>query len=87
MVARGYPGPAAIGEHVLATGVGRWWADRALQPRAVATSCAGHVVLRGSPEQLTPDVLAPLAGSRIDPPPASCPRWARPSDGSPPGSA
>ncbi|MEV0173727.1 GNAT family N-acetyltransferase [Streptomyces sp. NPDC050803] len=62
------PGPAAVGEHVLATGVGRWWADRADRPRAVAVSCAGHVVLRGAPDALTPEALAPLAGSRIEAP-------------------
>ncbi|MGW3730053.1 GNAT family N-acetyltransferase [Streptomyces sp. NPDC000851] len=64
----GTPGPAAIGEHVLSTGVGRWWTDDPVRPRAVAASCAGHVVLRGSPELLTPEVLASLAGSRIDAP-------------------
>lgn len=62
------PGPATIGEHVLATGIGRWWADRPVQPNTVAVSCAGHVVLRGSPEELTPDVLAPLAGNRVEAP-------------------
>ncbi|MFI9757567.1 GNAT family N-acetyltransferase [Streptomyces sp. NPDC051963] len=64
----GTPGPAAIGEHVLATGVGRWWADRPVRPRVVATSCAGYVVLRGTPDVLAPEDLAPLAGSRIDAP-------------------
>ena len=64
----GTPGPAALGEHVLATGIGRWWADRPEHPRAVAASCAGYVVLRGSPEALTPEVLASLAGNRIDAP-------------------
>ncbi|MFF7161212.1 GNAT family N-acetyltransferase [Streptomyces sp. NPDC008086] len=63
-----YPGPAAIGEHVLTTGNGRWWADRAVEPRAVAASCAGHVVLRGVPDALAPETLAPLADSRIDAP-------------------
>ncbi|QHA09780.1 GNAT family N-acetyltransferase [Streptomyces broussonetiae] len=64
----GAPGPAAIGEHVLATGIGRWWADRPAQPRTVAVSCAGHVVLRGTPEDLRPGFLAPLAGNRIEAP-------------------
>lgn len=64
----GAPGPAVIGEHVMATGVGRWWADRAVAPRVLAASCAGYVVLRGSPEDLAPGVLAPLAGTRIDAP-------------------
>ncbi|MGW2748061.1 GNAT family N-acetyltransferase [Streptomyces sp. NPDC001450] len=62
------PGPATIGEHVLATGIGRWWGDRPVQPSAVAVSCAGHVVLRGSPEELTPELLAPLAGNRVEAP-------------------
>ncbi|MFI1168519.1 GNAT family N-acetyltransferase [Streptomyces sp. NPDC020801] len=64
----GSPGPATIGEHVLTTGFGRWWADRPVQPRTVAVSCAGHVVLRGSPEELTPGLLAPLAGNRVEAP-------------------
>ncbi|MCZ4610915.1 GNAT family N-acetyltransferase [Streptomyces sp. Lzd4kr] len=64
----GTPGPAAIGEHILATGVGRWWADRPVQPRVIAASCAGYVVLRGTPDCLTPGVLAPLAGTRVDAP-------------------
>ncbi|MFF4588954.1 hypothetical protein [Streptomyces sp. NPDC001388] len=53
---------------MLTTGDGRWWADRAVRPRVVAASCAGHVILRGSPDALTPGTLAPLAGSRIDAP-------------------
>ncbi|MCL8015200.1 GNAT family N-acetyltransferase [Streptomyces sp. AS02] len=64
----GAPGPAAIGEHIMATGIGRWWADRTVEPRVLAASCAGYVVLRGAPEDLTPDALAPLAGTRIDAP-------------------
>ncbi|WP_405573392.1 GNAT family N-acetyltransferase [Streptomyces phaeochromogenes] len=64
----GAPGPATIGEHVLTTGVGRWWADRADQPRVVAVSCAGHVLLRGAPDTLGPHDLAPLANSRIETP-------------------
>ncbi|WP_460110041.1 GNAT family N-acetyltransferase [Streptomyces sp. YKOK-J1] len=74
------PGPATIGEHVLATGIGLphsrlrssggtpRWADRPVQPSTVAVSCAGHVVLRGSPEELTPELLAPLAGNRVEAP-------------------
>ncbi|MFJ5534863.1 GNAT family N-acetyltransferase [Streptomyces sp. NPDC093261] len=62
------PGPAAIAAHVLATGIGRWWGDRRIQPSTVAVSCAGHVVLRGSPEELTPNLLAPLAGNRVEAP-------------------
>ncbi|WP_055565156.1 GNAT family N-acetyltransferase [Streptomyces atriruber] len=63
----GTPGPAAIGEHALRTGNGRWWADRA-RPRALAVSCADRVLLRGTPDGMTPDDLAPLAHSSIDAP-------------------
>lgn len=62
------PGPAAVGEHALATGNGRWWADRAIRPRAIAVSCAGHALLRGTPDALTPEALAPLANHCIDAP-------------------
>jgi GNAT superfamily N-acetyltransferase len=64
----GAPGPATLGEHVLTTGVGHWWADRADQPRVVAVSCAGHVLLRGAPDTLAPEDLVPLANSRIEAP-------------------
>lgn len=64
----GAPGPATLGEHVLTTGFGHWWADRADQPRVVAVSCAGHVLLRGAPDTLAPEDLAPLANSRIEAP-------------------
>lgn len=64
----GTPGPAAVGEHIAATGVGRWWADRSARPRAIAASCAGNVVLRGAADALAPEALAPLAGTRIDAP-------------------
>lgn len=62
------PGPATLAEHVLATGVGRWWADRAIEPRVLGASCAGQTVLRGSPDALVPEALAHLAGNRIDAP-------------------
>ncbi|MGW5256301.1 GNAT family N-acetyltransferase [Streptomyces sp. NPDC004012] len=62
----GSPGPATIGEHVAETSIGRWWADHPVRPSAVAVSCAGHVVLRGSPEKLTPSLFAPLAGNRVE---------------------
>ncbi|MYW62627.1 GNAT family N-acetyltransferase [Streptomyces sp. SID8379] len=64
----GTPGPAAVGEHALRTGNGRWWADRPVQPRALAVSCADHVMLRGTPDDLTPKDLGPLAHSYIDAP-------------------
>ncbi|MEV0322519.1 GNAT family N-acetyltransferase [Streptomyces sp. NPDC050658] len=62
------PGPAAVGEHALRTGKGRWWADRVEQPRTLAVSCAGHVLLRGATDGLTPEDLAPFADSHIDAP-------------------
>ncbi|MFI6875703.1 GNAT family N-acetyltransferase [Streptomyces sp. NPDC050400] len=64
----GVPGPAAIGEHALRTGNGRWWADRAVRPRTLAVSCAGHVLLRGNPNALATSDLVPLAHSYIDAP-------------------
>jgi GNAT superfamily N-acetyltransferase len=64
----GSPGPAVVGEHVLSTGIGHWWADRPVQPRAIAVSCAGFTVLRGTPDALTPEALAPLAHHYIDAP-------------------
>ncbi|MFG2628144.1 GNAT family N-acetyltransferase [Streptomyces sp. NPDC048473] len=64
----GAPGPAALAEHVLRTGAGHWWADRAVEPQAVAVSCADHVLLRGDPRAIAPGSLAPLAGSYIEAP-------------------
>ncbi|GAA3775648.1 GNAT family N-acetyltransferase [Streptomyces chiangmaiensis] len=64
----GAPGPAVVGEHVLGTGIGHWWADRPDQPHALAVSCAGYAVLRGAPDTLTPEALAPLAHHYIDAP-------------------
>ncbi|MFD8891834.1 hypothetical protein [Streptomyces sp. NPDC059566] len=54
----GQPGVAALAEHVLATGNGRWWADRPDAPRVVAVSCGNRAVLRGDAQGL------PLAASR-----------------------
>ena len=64
----GAPGSAALAEHVAATGVGAWWGDRALSPRTVAVSCAGHVLLSGDPGTLSPALLAPFAHSRVEAP-------------------
>ncbi|MFF3672864.1 GNAT family N-acetyltransferase [Streptomyces sp. NPDC002120] len=64
----GAPGVAALPEHVLATGCGRWWADRPVDPRVVAVSSGDHVLLRGDPDALTPDALARFSGSRIEAP-------------------
>ncbi|MEU5776970.1 GNAT family N-acetyltransferase [Streptomyces venezuelae] len=66
--APGSPGPASLPEHVTTTGVGHWWADRALDPRAVAVSCAGHVLLSGDPGGVAPDLLAPFARSHVEAP-------------------
>ncbi|MFJ9942036.1 GNAT family N-acetyltransferase [Streptomyces erythrochromogenes] len=64
----GSPGPGTLAEHVLATGAGRWWADRVDRPRVLAVSCADHVLLRGDPSRLTPDDLARFAGQYIEAP-------------------
>ncbi|MGW1881421.1 GNAT family N-acetyltransferase [Streptomyces sp. NPDC001970] len=61
----GAPGPAALSEHVRVTGIGRWWADRAVEPQAVAVSCADQAVLSGNPGALSPETLVPLAGHHI----------------------
>ncbi|WP_369216156.1 GNAT family N-acetyltransferase [Streptomyces flavofungini] len=65
----GAPESSALAEHVAATGVGAWWGDRALSPRAVAVSCAGNVLFRGDPGALTPELVAPFAHSRVEAPP------------------
>ncbi|MFE3179369.1 GNAT family N-acetyltransferase [Streptomyces violascens] len=62
------PGPAALAEHVLTTGNGHGWADRALQPRTIAVDCARHVLLRGDPGALDPAGLAPLAHRYVEAP-------------------
>lgn len=61
----GSPGIAAMPEHASATGVGTWWADRVLNPRVVAVSCAGHALLRGDPGAVEPAELAPLARGHV----------------------
>ncbi|MCX4391517.1 GNAT family N-acetyltransferase [Streptomyces sp. NBC_00264] len=61
-------GPATLVEHVLGTGIGRWWADSALQPQVVAVSCANHVLLRGDPHALAPGSLAPFTSSLVEAP-------------------
>ncbi|MCX4695853.1 GNAT family N-acetyltransferase [Streptomyces sp. NBC_01408] len=64
----GSPGPGALAEHVLTTGVGHWWADRPDQPRVLAVSCADHVLLRGDPSALAPDSLKRFAGQYVETP-------------------
>ncbi|MFC9590606.1 GNAT family N-acetyltransferase [Streptomyces sp. NPDC056944] len=64
----GTPGTRALAEHVLATGHGQWWTDRAREPRVVAVTCGGHALLAGDPSAVTPDELAPLAGHHIETP-------------------
>lgn len=61
----GVPGPAALAEHVSATGHGQWWADRSVEPRAVAVACADHVLLEGDPRFVDPDALAPFGNSYV----------------------
>ncbi|MET9883139.1 GNAT family N-acetyltransferase [Streptomyces sp. NPDC006430] len=64
----GAPGVAALPEHVLATGNGRWWADRAVDPRVVAVSSGDHILLRGEPGALSPEALARFEGSYVEAP-------------------
>ncbi|WP_432126174.1 GNAT family N-acetyltransferase [Streptomyces sp. bgisy082] len=61
----GTPGIAALAEHVLATGHGTWWTDRAAYPRAIAVTCGSHALLAGDPTALAPADLFPLAGRRV----------------------
>ncbi|MGE7389039.1 GNAT family N-acetyltransferase [Streptomyces sp. NPDC004126] len=70
----GAAGVAALPEHVLATGNGRWWADRAPDPRVVAVSSGDHVLLRGDPGALSPDSLAPFADRYVEAPARFLPR-------------
>lgn len=67
------PGTSALPEHVRAHGAGQWWADRADAPRALAVSCAGHVLLRGDPRAVPPSGLAPFAAHHVEAPPRFLP--------------
>ncbi|MGW9170878.1 GNAT family N-acetyltransferase [Streptomyces decoyicus] len=62
------PGAKALAEHALVSGTGRWWADRAVDPRAVAVACADHLLLRGEPTALAPIALAPFAAHYVQAP-------------------
>ncbi|MER5202165.1 GNAT family N-acetyltransferase [Streptomyces sp. NPDC002825] len=62
------PGTAALAEHVLATGHGRWWTDRPDRPRVIAVSCARHALLAGDPTAVAPAGLAALAGHYVEAP-------------------
>lgn len=62
------PGAAALAEHALVPGAGRWWADRAVDPRAIAVACADHLLLRGDPTTLAPLALAPFAAHYVQAP-------------------
>ncbi|MFC5143475.1 GNAT family N-acetyltransferase [Streptomyces aureoversilis] len=57
----GRPGVGALPEHAARTGLGTWWTDHPLCPRAAAVSCAGHAVLAGDPCATDPADLAPMA--------------------------
>ncbi|GHC50355.1 GNAT family N-acetyltransferase [Streptomyces flavofungini] len=63
--AAGAAGTAALPEHVRAHGTGQWWADRADAPRALAVSCAGHVLLSGDPSAVAPGGLAQFTTSHV----------------------
>ncbi|MEW9519723.1 hypothetical protein [Streptomyces tubercidicus] len=62
------PGSTALAEHALVSGAGRWWADRAIDPRAVVVACADHLLLRGEPTALAPIALAPFAAHYVQAP-------------------
>ncbi len=62
------PGTAALAEHASVPGAGRWWADRAVDPRAIAVACADHLLLRGDPTTLAPLALAPFAAHYVQAP-------------------
>ncbi|GAA3903713.1 hypothetical protein GCM10022244_12380 [Streptomyces gulbargensis] len=62
----GAPGSATLPEHVLATGHGTWWTDRAVRPRAIAVTNGRHALLAGDPTALAPADLAPLAGHCVE---------------------
>lgn len=64
----GAPGLGALPEHVATTGIGGCWADRPGAPRAVAVSCADHVLLRGDPAAVTAASLAPFAHGYVQAP-------------------
>ncbi|MFD9032268.1 GNAT family N-acetyltransferase [Streptomyces sp. NPDC059567] len=64
----GLPGTAALAEHVLATGHGDWWTDRAERPSVVAVSCGDHALLAGDPTAISADRLEPLAGHCVEAP-------------------
>lgn len=57
----GRPGVGALPEHAARTGLGTWWTDHPLRPRAAAVSCAGYAVLAGNPRTTAPGDLAHLA--------------------------
>ncbi|MFI9045475.1 GNAT family N-acetyltransferase [Streptomyces sp. NPDC053427] len=64
----GHPGATVLAEHALVSGTGRWWADRAADPRAMAVTCADHVLFRGDPTALAPLSLAGFAAHHVQAP-------------------
>ncbi|MFE7313443.1 GNAT family N-acetyltransferase [Streptomyces sp. NPDC057555] len=66
--ADGPPGATALSHHALISGAGRWWVDRVHAPRAVAVSCADHVLFRGDPTALAPLSLAGFAAHYVQAP-------------------
>ncbi|WP_407835820.1 hypothetical protein ACE1OC_03935 [Streptomyces sp. DSM 116496] len=66
-VPAGAPGVAALAEHVLTIGIGRWWADRPVAPRVVDVSYGDRAVLRGDPHEL-PSTFTSLAASCFEVP-------------------
>ncbi|WP_328548860.1 GNAT family N-acetyltransferase [Streptomyces platensis] len=64
----GPPVATALAEHAQVQGAGRWWADRPVDPRAIAVSCADHLLLRGEPTALAPIALTPFAAHYVHAP-------------------
>lgn len=58
----------ALAEHALATGHGRWFADRSAEPRVLAVACGGHALLRGRAGVLRAQDVRPLASGYVEAP-------------------
>ncbi|MEV4613216.1 GNAT family N-acetyltransferase [Kitasatospora sp. NPDC049258] len=71
------PGPDTLATHVLFTGHGGWWTDRADSPRAVAVHCGPLRMLHGDPGRLDPAYLATLGRGQFSAPDRFLPLLAR----------
>ncbi|MFC5643843.1 GNAT family N-acetyltransferase [Kitasatospora cinereorecta] len=62
------PGPDTLAAHVLQTGNGGIWTDRAESPRVALLHCGPQRVLRGDPRYVAPDRLALLGRGQFSAP-------------------